>query len=177
MLFVGGTAHTDISAGVTVAYPIGSAVMYGDIYGGSLDPQPLFFGLVARWKFRALYVDTAARYWPYGAMFHGNANIGVCGDLAFFRIGFSGGIDGIFMPRPDSGSIGKSGWNLKLDIDVLIKRITIGFSFAVPMDMIGNMRKYGYALVEPYEELRSYGGQASINVMYRFGDISRTKMR
>jgi hypothetical protein len=64
---------------------------------------------------------------------------------------------------------------MKLDIDVLIKRISVGFSVAFPMDIFRNLRKYGYALVDPYDELRTYGGQVSVNVMYRFGDISKTK--
>ena len=151
--------------------------MYGDIYGGSLDPQPLFFGPVARWKYRALYVEAAVRYWPYGALFHGNANIGLSGDVAFLRLGLSAGLDGILLPQPGSGGIRKSGWNLKTDIDVLLGRIVVGFSVAFPMDMIRNLREYGYALVEPYDELRSYAGQASVNVMYRFDSRRKSNVK
>ena len=177
MLAIGEVVYAEISTGITLSYPMGAARMYGDVYGGSLDPQPLFFGPVVRWKYRALYLDTAFKYWPYGAMFHGNLNIGVCGDLAFLRFGLSVGVDGILMPRPLSSSILESGWNLKLDIDVLIKRIAIGFSVAFPMDLIQNLNKYGHFLVDPYDELRTYGGLVSINVMYRFDYISKAKIK
>jgi hypothetical protein len=177
MLAFAGTASAEVGAGITVTYPIGAAIMYGDIYGGSLDPQPLFFGPVARWKFRALYFEAAVRYWPHGAMFHGNANVGLSGDLSFLRFGFSGGFDGILLPLSGSGGITKSGWNLKVDIDVLFKPIVVGFSVAFPMDLIQNLQGHGYALVEPYDELRAYAGQASINVMYRFADSRGTKVK
>lgn len=168
---------SEIGTGITVTYPIGAAIMYSDIYGSRFDPQPIFFGPTVRWKYSVLYLDAAARYWPHAAMLHGNLNIGICGDFAFLRFGLSGGIDGIVMPLAGSGTISKSGWNVKLDIDVFIKQVSAGVSVAFPTDVLQKMQTYGYALVGPFDELRSYAGQVSVNVIYWFGQSRRTRYR
>ena len=169
LLAIDGAVFPEVGMGIIAAYPIGAVNMYMDNYGSEIDPRrPLFVGPTFRWKPSALFIDIGGKYWPYGGMIHGNMNIGLCGDLSFFRFGISGGFDAVVLPNPGSGSIVAFGRTAKLYIDIKIKQFTVGTSIELPMDMLKNVRTYGQAFIYPFDELRIYAGQVSVNVIYWF---------
>ena len=168
LLTIYAALFSEIGIGITTARTIGPEIVYMDVYGSEIDPRPLFVGPTFRWKPSALFIDIGGKYWPYGGMIHGNMNIGLCGDLSFFRFGISGGFDAIVLPNPGSGSIVAFGRTAKLYIDTKIKQFTVGASVELPMDMLKNVRTYGQAFIYPFDELRIYAGQVSVNVIYWF---------
>jgi hypothetical protein len=120
------SGFTETGIGVTAHYP--AWALYDAEEG--IQMKQFFVGGTIRSKHSILLLDISALYHLMGSTLLGLADVGLCFDLFFFRLGLVGGFQGMYFMKANEYSFCLNG---KVNFDVKLGPATVGLSAVVPI--------------------------------------------
>jgi hypothetical protein len=146
-------------------------------------PVPLFWGVTLRYKPSALLIDSGVGVWELGNLSYGYLDLGLCIDVWAFRIALCGGVDAIifnpsnFLYDPSLPIYCAVGFNGKVILELKIGDTTVGLSAGIPVDTLVNGLRNNGLSGGTHDGLRLFTAQASLSLVYWFGETGSSRRR